>query len=167
MERRNYLIEDLTEEERKYINAIIWNTARDCKKNNYKRNRIESISIFDEKIEGSYLSVEDSYSFFNEDLIGESFEFKAVLKPLSIAEQYNMVKQLDNLAKESDLYIYIKQLTFKEKLIVFLLFIKGYKVNKIAKLLNISRYSVNYRTNCIKAKFKIVKGLIDNEERNV
>ena len=55
------------------------------------------------------------------------------LKPYSFREQKNMVKILDNIAHESDLEIYIKQLTFKEKLVVFLLYIKGYKVNEVAR----------------------------------
>ena len=57
------------------------------------------------------------------------------LKPYSFTEQKNMVKILDNIAHESDLEIYIKQLTFKEKLVVFLLYIKGYKINEVARII--------------------------------
>ena len=57
------------------------------------------------------------------------------LKPYSFREQKNMVKILDNIAHESDLEIYIKQLTFKEKLVVFLLYIKGYKINEVARII--------------------------------
>ena len=51
---------------------------------------------------------------------------------------------------------YIKQLTDKEKLVVFLLYIKHFKVNEVAKLLNISRYTVNYRDKKIKEKIRKV-----------
>ena len=57
------------------------------------------------------------------------------LKPYSFREQKNTVKILDNIAHESDLEIYIKQLTFKEKLVVFLLYIKGYKINEVARII--------------------------------
>ena len=57
------------------------------------------------------------------------------LKPYSFREQKNIVKILDNIAHESDLEIYIKQLTFKEKLVVFLLYIKGYKINEVARII--------------------------------
>ena len=105
MKRKNYLIEDLTDEEKKYINGIIWNCARECKRNNYKRNIIEGVSIFDEKLDDNYLSVDDNYCFFDEDLINETYESENILKPYSIADQKNIVKQLDNLARESELHI--------------------------------------------------------------
>ena len=164
MERKNYLFENLTEEEVKYIRGIIWKTARECRRNNYKRNKIESESIFNENIDQRLLMVEDEYNFLDRILVSKSAKAEIGLRPYTVEEQRNIVKLLDNIAHESGLEVYIKQLTFKEKLVVFLLYIKDYKVSEISQLLNISRYSVNYRDNCIKAKFKIVKGLIEDEK---
>ena len=56
-----------------------------------------------------------------------------------------------------DMNKYIKQLTYDEKLVVFLLFIKEFKVNEVAKLLNISRYAVSRKK--VKIKEKIRNGM--------
>lgn len=162
MERKDYLLESLTEEEIKYIRGVIWKSARKCRRDNFKRNQLESISIFDENIDQRLLMIEDEYSFINRVLISNYSKAELQLKPYTYEEQRNIVNTLDNIAHESDLYIYIKQLTFKEKLVVFLLYIKGYKVNEVAQLLSISRKTVNYRDNCAKEKIKILKGLIEN-----
>lgn len=162
MERKNYLYEKLTEEEIKYLRGIIWKSARKCKRNNYYKDKFESESIFSENIDERLLMVEDKYEFFNRVLESQTTKAEIKLKPYTAEEQKNIVKLLDNIAYESGLEIYVKQLTFKEKLVVFLLYIKDYKVNEVASLLKISRKTINYRDNCIKAKFKIVKGLIEN-----
>lgn len=162
MERKDYLYENLTEEEKKYIRGIIWKSARKCRRDNYKRNQLESTSIFDENIDQRLLMVEDEYSFLDRILVSNYSKAELELKPYTFEEQKNIVKALDNIAHESDLYIYIEQLTFKEKLVVFLLYIKGYQVNEVAQLLNISRKTVNYRDNCVKEKIKIMKGMIGN-----
>ena len=162
MERKNYLYEDLTEEEKKYIRGIIWKSVRKCRRDNYKRNKFESTSIYDENIDQRLLMVEDEYSFLDRILVSEYAKAELELKPYSDVEQRNIVKAFDNLARESNLYVYVEQLTFKEKLVVFLLYVKGYRVNEVASLLNISRKTINYRDNCIKEKIRIAKGLIKN-----
>ena len=96
---------------------------------------MESTSIFDENIDERMLMVEDEYSFLDRILESQNIKAEMELKPYSFREQKNMVKILDNIAHESDLEIYIKQLTFKEKLVVFLLYIKGYKINEVARII--------------------------------
>ena len=133
MERKNYLYEKLTDEERKYIRGIIWKSVYKCIRDNSRISKMESTSIFDENIDERVLMVEDEYSFLDRILESQNIKAEMELKPYSFSEQKNMVKMLDNIARESDLEIYIKQLTFKEKLVVFLLYIKGYKVNEVAR----------------------------------
>lgn len=158
MERKNYLCENLTEEEIKYIRGIIWKSARKCRRDNYKRNYMEGTSIDDENINEKVLMVEDRYNFLDRILVSENKE----LRPYTHAEQCNIVKAMDNIACESGLSAYMKQLTFKEKLVVFLLYERCYKVNEVAKLLNIDRTTVTYRDNCIKEKIRTMKGLMKN-----
>lgn len=162
MERKNYLYEELTEEEKKYIRGIIWKSARKCRRDNYKRNKIESVSIFDENLDQRVLMVEDEYSFIDRILSSKYAKSEIELKPYTISEQKNIVNTLDNIANESGIRIYIEQLTFKEKLVVFLLYIKGYKINEVAELLNISRKTVYYRETCIKEKIKTIKEIMKN-----
>ena len=164
MERKNYLYEELTEEEKKYIRGIIWKSARKCRRDNYKRNQLENVSIFDEKLDQRVFMVEDEYSFVDRILTSEYAKSEIELRPYTIIEQKNIVNTLDNIANESGIKKYIEQLTFKEKLVVFLLYIKGYKVNEVAQLLNISRKTVHYRDNCIKEKIRIMKELMKNEK---
>ena len=162
MNRKNYLYEDLTEEEKKYIRGIIWKSARKCRRDNYKRNQVESVSIFDENIDQRLLMVEDEYSFLDRILLSEYSKAEIELKPYTIIEQRKIVSILDNIARESGLEKYIRQLTFKEKLVVFLLYIKGYKIKEVAQLLDISRKTVKYREDCIKEKIRTMRGLIEN-----
>ena len=162
MERKNYLIEDLTENEEQYIRGIIWNNARKCVRDNYKRNQVERTSIFDEKIDEKLLMIEDDYNFIDRILVSKSVGNNYVLVPYSKKEQGDIVAILEDIAHEAGLDFYIKQLTFKEKLVAFLLYEENYRVGEVAKLLNISRKTVKYRDNCIKEKVKIVKGKIKN-----
>ena len=158
MERKNYLCENLTEEEIKYVRGIIWKSARKCRRDDYKRKYIEGTSIDDENISEKVLMVEDKYNFLDRILVSENKE----LRPYTQAEQCNIVKALDNIACESGLSVYVEQLTFKEKLVVFLLYESCYRVNEVAKLLDIDRTTVTYRDNCIKEKIRRMKGIIKN-----
>lgn len=157
MEKKNYILEELTIEEIKYIRAIIWKTARRCKKEEYIRNKIEGKSIFDKDIKQRLLIVEDKYAYRDDDLLNCLIKTEGDLRPYTIAEKNTIVSILDKITFESKLNKYIKQLTYDEKLVAFLLFIKEFKVNEVAKLLNISRYAVSRRK--IRIKEKIKKGM--------
>ncbi|MBR0491023.1 MAG: sigma-70 family RNA polymerase sigma factor [Clostridia bacterium] len=160
MGRKNYLIEDLTEEEIKFIRGIIWNIARKCVRDRGVIDNVESESIYGENFNEGLFGVTDEYNFINTYLMEKYLNSKIELRPLTNKEQGEIVCLLDDIAYETDLYIYIKQLTFKEKLIVFLLYIKEMKINEITLLLQLSRYGVNYRVKSIEAKIKIMKGMI-------
>lgn len=64
MERKKYLCESLTEDEIKYVRGIIWKSARKCRRDDYKRNYIEGISIDDENINEKILMVEDRFDSY-------------------------------------------------------------------------------------------------------
>lgn len=157
MEKKDYLLEELTTEEIKYIRAIIWKTVRRCKKEEYIRNKIEGKSIFDEDLKQRLLFFEDKYDYRDDVLLNCFIKGEGELRLCSIAEKNTIVSILDKIAFEPKLNKCIKQLTYEEKLVVFLLFIKEFKVNEVAKLLNISRYAVSRRK--IRIKEKIKKGM--------
>ena len=121
------------------------------------------MSIFDEKLDQRLLMVEDEYSFVDRILTSDYAKSEITLKAYTFEEQESIVNALDNLANESGIKKYIEQLTFKEKLVVFLLYVKGYKVNEVAKLLNIDRKTVYYRDFCIKQKIKTIKEIMKYE----
>lgn len=124
MERKNYLYEELTEEEKKYIRGIVWKSARKCRRDNYKRNQVESVSIFDEKLDQRLLMVEDEYSFVDRILTSDYAKSEITLKAYTFEEQESIVNALDSIANESEIKKYIEQLTFKEKLVVFFVICK-------------------------------------------
>ena len=145
---------------KKYIRGIVWKSARKYRRDNYKRNQVESVSIFDEKLDQRLLMVEDEYSFVDRILTSDYAKSEITLKAYTFEEQESIVNALDSIANESGIKKYIEQLTFKEKLVVFLLYVKGYKVNEVAKLLNIDRKTVYYRDFCIKQKIKTIKEIM-------
>ncbi len=157
MKKKNYLLEDLTTEEIKYIRGIIWKTVRRCKKEEHIRNKIEGKSIFDEDVKQRLLTVDDKYDYRDDVLLNCFIKKEGDLSPYSIAEKNTIVSILDKFTFESKLNKCIKQLTYDEKLVVFLLFIKEFKVNEVAKLLNISRYAVSRKK--VRIKEKIRKGM--------
>ena len=156
MKKKNYLLEDLTTEEVKYIRGIIWKTARKCWNKENKKNNVEFKSIFDDDLDQRLLITEDEYNISNYVLTNNYTKNELVLKPYNVIEQSQIVYELNRIAYDSNMNKYIKQLTDKEKLVVFLLYIKHFKVNEVAKLLNISRYTVNYRDKKIKEKIRKV-----------
>ena len=156
MKKKNYLLEDLTTEEVKYIRGIIWKTVRKSWNKENKKNNVEFKSIFDEDFDQRLLIAEEEYDISNYVLANNYTKNELELKPYNVIEQSQIVCELDKIAYESDMNKYIKQLTDKEKLVVFLLYIKHFKVNEVAKLLNVSRYTVNYRDKKIKEKMRKV-----------
>ena len=158
MKRKDYINEELTEEEIKYIRGIIWKSARKCVRDELKIKEKEVASLYSENINPRLLMTDDEYSFLDRNLVNNYINAELKSEPFSIEEQKNIVELLENIAKVHGLDKYIKRLTFKEKLVVFLIYAEGYKVNKISKLLNISRKTFNYRYKCIREKTKKDEG---------
>ena len=156
MKKKNYLLEDLTTEEVKYIRGIIWKTVRKSWNKENKKNNVEFKSIFDEDFDQRLLIAEEEYDISNYVLANNYTKNELELKPYNVIEQSQIVYELNRIAYDSNMNKYIKQLTDKEKLVVFLLYIKHFKVNEVAKLLNVSRYTVNYRDKKIKEKMRKV-----------
>lgn len=161
MKRKNYINESLTNEEIKYIRKIIWNTAKKCVRGSHKKSKLVVFPISDSDFEKD-LGYEDEYLFIDRKILEEYTDSEVKLKPYKKAERNRIVKTLDSLASHYDLYKYIKQLSFNEKLVIFLLYLKQFNVKETAKLLKVSEKTVYYYHN--KAR-KTMKGIIKNEKR--
>ena len=73
-----------------------------------------------------------------------------------------IVDTLENIAVELGLSMFITPLTFNEKLVVFLLYLKKYQVNQIAFLLDVNRRTICNRVNSFKKKVSDVKENLKN-----
>ena len=79
------------------------------------------------------------------------------LKPYTKYEKEKIVEMLNGIASKTELSIYIKPLTFNEKLVVFLLYLENYQVNEVAILLNISRMTIWRMDKSIKNKISKIR----------
>ena len=75
MKKKNYLLEDLTTEEVKYIRGIIWKTVRKSWNKENKKNNVEFKSIFDEDFDQRLLIAEEEYDISNYVLVNKDYGY--------------------------------------------------------------------------------------------
>lgn len=153
---KNYLKEELSNDEKAYIYGIIRNSAL-----KYKRDLLK-IKKNEEFLEDTSDIKESLFAMQNEELLEKILETKILkninsLKTYTSYEQEKIVEMLDNIASKSNLNEYIKPLTFGEKLVVFLLYLENYQVNEVAILLGVSRMAIWKRDKSLKNKINKVK----------
>ena len=115
---KNYLKEKLSQEERLIILGIIWKVAR-----KYKGKYYNDQKRYCEIIDNIDLSFEDTYTFYKCNLHSEILS----LTPLTDEQKCDIVMEFDSLLRESCLFELIRTLTFNEKLVFFLFYLKDYK----------------------------------------
>lgn len=120
MERKDYLLEKLSNEEKLYLKKLIINVRRKYIRTNYK-------FINSKYIDYSELNVEDSESLLDTIL----YKFERELKSASEFEKiiYNNDK----------LYKIVRALSLKEKTMLFYLYYENISIEQIPKIMNISR----------------------------
>lgn len=160
---KNYLKENLSNDEKAYIYGIIHKTALKYIRNLYKIRNNEEFLEDSVNFNESLISVRD-----NDEILDKILETKILkdinsLKPYSAYEKEKIIEMLENIASRSELNKYIKPLTSGEKLVVFLLYLENYQVNEVAILLNVSRMAIWKRDKSIKSKINIVKENFKNE----
>lgn len=162
---KNYLKDNLTDEEIAYIYGIIKKASLKFKKKYYKIMRNEENHFFyDDSYDKELLQTEENeeFNFINKILETKILRDITALKPYSQYEKEKIVKMLDNFACESGLDRFIAPLTFNEKLVVFLLYMENYQVNEVAILLNVSRIAIWKRDKSIKNKIQKIKEELSN-----
>lgn len=146
---KDYLKENLTQEERLILLGLIWKVARKYKRKNFldKKRYCEIIDNID-------LPVEDTYTFYTYN----SQRGLVSLIPLTDEQKCDIVMDFDSLLRESCLFELIRTLTFNEKLVFFLFYLEDYKNMEVAALLNNSERTILNRRKSIDNKIKKMRG---------
>jgi len=138
MERKNYLVEELSKEEIAYLKKVVVNTRRKYIRDNYRLLNEEKVNIYDfEEIEGE--SILEIIFTKHEEEIKSAMEFEKIISDSKICNC-------------------IKALSLKEKMVLFSLYKEDKSVNQIAKEMNIDRTNI-WRLKS-KALDKIMKELL-------
>lgn len=143
---KDYLKEELTQDERLFVLGIIWKAAKKFKVQ-YYANKQTTYEI----IENLDLYIEDTYQY-NIPVKIES------LNPLTEKEKCNIVIAMDYLLKESGLFELIRTLNFNEKLVFFLYIMEEYKMKEVSMLLGNPEKTIFNRRKSIENKIKKMKG---------
>lgn len=122
MKKKDYLVECLSKEEKKYLKLIIINTRNKYIRDNYEQINNKNIDLYDcINVEGE--SVLDVVVKKCEEEIKSAIEFEKVIS-------------------NEKLYNIIKALSFNEKMVLFLLYKKGESINQISKEMHMDRTTI-------------------------
>lgn len=142
---KNYLVDKLSKEENVYLKRIVL-TAR----NKY--------------IEKNYNHINNkNTNYYDETLIIEDNVLDNVLE--KCLKEAKSVQEFDKMLSNSELAKYSKELTKKERKVLFYLYWENKQINEIAKIMNIYRGTVRKIRN--KAQEKIAKNMFKGGEFNV
>jgi DNA-directed RNA polymerase specialized sigma subunit len=142
MERKNYLKDELTKEEKLYLKKVILNTRRLYIRDNY--DFINSINI---------------EPFDIEDVEAESL-LDAVINKCE--KEIESAVEFEKVISDTKMYKAIKALSLKEKIVLFSLYKENKTINQIALEMKIDR-TTTWRIKS-RALDKIMKYLIGGEE---
>ncbi len=142
MERKNYLQEELSKEEKSYLKKLILNVRRKYIKDNYE-----------------YLNSKDVNWDTFEDIECSSL-FDAVLN--KCVDELKSALEFERLFCDEKLYNVTKALSVKEKMVLFALYKEEKGINQIANEMNIERTTVWRIKN--KAQEKIIKNLLGEND---
>ena len=142
MERKDYLSEKLSNEEKLYLKTLIINVRKKYIRTNYK-------FINSKCIDYSELNIEDSESLLDTIL----YKFERELKSASEFEKiiYNNDK----------LYKIVRALSLKEKTMLFYLYYEEKEIKEVSKIMNISLATAYRRKEQLLNK--IMKRLLKEE----
>ena len=135
MERKNYLQEELSKEEKSYLKKLIINVRKKYIKNNYE-----------------YLNSKEINLDICEDMESSSL-FDAVLN--KCVDELKSALEFERLFCDEKLYNVAKALSGKEKMVLFALYKEEKSIKQIAKEMNVERTTIWRIRN--KAQEKITK----------
>lgn len=138
MERKNYLLEGLSKEEKVYLKKMILNVRRRYIKDNY-----------------DYLNSKDINWDNCADIESESL-FEAVLN--KCVDELESALEFEKLFCNEKLYNSVKALSLKEKIVLFSLYKERKSVNQIATEMDLQRSTIWRIKN--RAQDKILKNLL-------
>jgi len=142
MERKNYLENELTKEEKLYLKKVILNTRRLYIRDNYDFINSTNIECYD-----------------IEDIEAESL-LDAVINKCE--REIESAVEFEKVISDSKMYKAIKALSLKEKIVLFSLYKENKTINQIAFEMNLCRKTIwNIKS---KALDKIMKYIIGGEK---
>lgn len=145
IKRKDYLVEELSNQEKDYLVKIATSVRNKYIKRNYKY------------INNTKIGVDESIIENEESVIGVVLE--KCLKELESAKEFE--KTLLN----PELYKYVKALSLKEKEVLFYLYWQKKEINEVAEILNVYRGTVRrIRDNALN---KIATKLLNGGDGNV
>ena len=150
MERKNYLLEELSEDEDKYIICAINKAFLSSIRKYSEDKNIRKYFIDDINIQERLPVKEDIY--FEESLNQDDFCDSSI--SYSKEQRDICVKKLESLALQFGLERYLRTLTYNEKLVFFLSEIKGISYRKQAKLISMNRETIGNKYKSAKQKIE-------------
>ncbi len=153
MERKNYLVEELSEDEDKYIICSINKAFLSAIRKYAKEKRVKKYSIDDTNIQEQLPIKEDIY--FETDL--NEFDYWGISCAYTKEQQDICVQKLEKLAVQFGLEKYIRTLTDSEKLVFFLLEVRCLSVKDVSICIKISRQAVWQKRKSAERKIKEAK----------
>lgn len=145
---KDYLKEELSQEEKLILVGLIWNVAKKFKGKVYRDN--ERYCELNEDID---VLIEDTYEYKKIE-----FTHKGEVCPINDEEKCNIVMYMDYLLREVCLFELIRTLTFDEKLVFFLFYIEELKIYEISNVLGFTERTVYNKRISINNKVKEMKG---------
>jgi predicted DNA-binding protein (UPF0251 family) len=142
MERKDYLVEELSKEEKTYLKKIILNVRRKYIRDNY-----------------DYLNKKDINWDSCADIESESL-YDIVLN--RCVDELKSALEFERLFCDEKLYNIAKALSLKEKMVLFSLYKENKSINQIASEMNLERTTIWRIKN--KTQDKIVRLLIGGDK---
>ena len=145
MERKDYLVEELSKEEKLYLKRIVMTAKNKYFEKNY--NYINNTSMFVDEIV----------------FTGEESVLDAVLEKCQ--EEVKSAREFEKTLSNPSLYNIVKALSLREKEVLFYLYKKQKNINETAVIMGVDRKTIrNYRDE---AHRKIAEKLINGGMQNV
>lgn len=143
MNRKDYLKEELSKDEKGYLKKIIMSARYSY----YKKNKkyIDNMPLIDEVVKAD--------NSFIDNVIDKC------LKEVKSAEKF------EKTILNPNLYRYVKALSLKEKEVLFYLFWEKKQINDVAKILMVDRKTIRRIRD--KALSKITNNLLNGGNKNV
>ena len=145
MERKDYLVEELSKEEKLYLKRIVMTAKNKYFERNY--NYINNTSVFVDGIVST----------------GEESVLDAVLEKCQ--EEVKSAREFEKTLSNPSLYNIVKALSLREKEVLFYLYKKQKNINETAVIMGVDRKTIRkYRDE---AHRKIAEKLINGGMQNV
>lgn len=141
MERKDYLVEELSKEEKKYLKLLVVNVRKKYVRDNYESLNNRNIDLYD------CLNLE-----------GESVLEVVVNK---CEKEIKSAVEFETIISDEKLYNLVKTLSIREKIVLFSLYKEHKSISQIALEMGIER-TTTWRIKA-KALDKIAKGLLGGE----